>query len=185
MPDLREVKEFLSDTFGYIIAIVVAIVVFIYVVSFQQIVGDSMSPTLVGGDVAILSKITYKLFLPKRNDIVALKTDDGKLYVKRIIGLPGEEVHFMNNILYIDGTAYSENFLEGDVETNNFMLRDICKKDECPDNKIPDGMYLVLGDNREDSLDSRDHSLGLVPKKNLIGKSIFRIWPLNRMGVTK
>lgn len=183
--DLREVTEFFKDTFKYIIVIVIAIVIFLYVISFQQIFGNSMSPLLKDGDVAVLSKISYKLVNVKRNDVVALKTKDGKLYVKRIIGLPGEEIHYLNNILYINGTGYTEEFLESNVKTNNFMFVDICNIEDCPDGKIPEDMYLVLGDNRGDSLDSRDSSLGLIHKDQIIGKSLIKIWPLNEIKKTR
>lgn len=184
MPDLREVKEFIADTLGYIVVIIFTILVFVYVFSFQQVVGDSMSPVLKDGDIAVLSKITYKISSVKRNDVVALKTEDGKVYVKRIIGLPGESISYMDNILYINGETYGEGFLKENVNTNNFMFEDICSKEDCKDGVIPEDMYLVLGDNREDSLDSRDPSLGLVPKKNIIGKSLIKIWPLNKISKT-
>jgi len=184
MPDLRGFKEFLKDTLGYIIVIIVTILVFIYVFSFHQVIGNSMAPTLNEGDIAILSKINYRVFKIKRNDVVAIKTDSDKLLVKRIIGLPGEEIHFLDNILYINGKAYTEEFLKANVETNNFMFEDICTIDICPNGVIPADMYLVLGDNREDSLDSRDPSLGLVSKNNIIGKSLIRIWPLNKISKT-
>ena len=184
MPDLRGVKEFLKDTLGYIIVIIVTILVFVYVFSFHQVIGNSMSPTLNEGDIAVLSKISHRFFTIKRNDVVAIQTADDKLLVKRIIGLPGEEIHYLDNILYINGKAYTEEFLNSDVETNNFMFEDICSLSNCPDGVIPDDMYLVLGDNREDSLDSRDPSLGLVLKSDIIGKSLIRIWPLNKISKT-
>ena len=184
MPDLREVKEFLKDTLAYIIVIILTMLVFIYVFSFQQVIGNSMSPLLNDGDVAFLSKITYRISKVKRNDVIALKTNDGKVYVKRVIGLPGESISYMDNILYINNEPFTEEFLGEEVNTNNFMFEDICSKEDCPNGVIPDNMYLVLGDNREDSLDSRDSSLGLVPKDNIIGKSLIRIWPLNKISKT-
>jgi signal peptidase I len=184
MPDLREVKEFLKDTLAYIIVIILTMLVFIYVFSFQQVIGNSMSPVLNDGDVAFLSKITYRISKVKRNDVIALKTNDGKVYVKRVIGLPGESISYMDNILYINNEPFTEEFLGEEVNTNNFMFEDICSKEDCPNGVIPDNMYLVLGDNREDSLDSRDSSLGLVPKDNIIGKSLIRIWPLNKISKT-
>jgi signal peptidase I len=184
MPDLREFKEFLKDTLGYIIVIIVTVLVFIYVFSFHQVIGNSMSPTLREGDVAILSKINYRIFKIKRNDVVAIQTDNDKLLVKRIIGLPGEDIHYLDNILYINNQPYTEEFLKEDVETNNFMFEDVCPIDKCPNGVIPEDMYLVLGDNRGDSLDSRDPSLGLVSKKDIIGKSLIRIWPLNKISKT-
>ncbi len=184
MPDLREVKEFLKDTFAYIIVIILTMLVFIYVFSFQQVIGNSMSPVLNDGDVAFLSKITYRISRVKRNDVIALKTADGKVYVKRVIGLPGESISYMDNTLYINNEPFTEKFLDEEVNTNNFMFEDICSKEDCPNGVIPSNMYLVLGDNREDSLDSRDSSLGLVPKDNIIGKSLIRIWPLNKISKT-
>lgn len=184
MPDFREIKEFFKDTFAYIIAIVVTMLIFIYVFSFQQVIGNSMSPVLNDGDMAFLSKITYRISKVKRNDIIALKTEDGKVYVKRVIGLPGESISYMDNIFYINNEAFTEEFLSDEVETNNFMFEDICSIEDCPDGVIPENMYLVLGDNREDSLDSRDSSLGLIPKDNIIGKSLFRIWPLTKISKT-
>ena len=184
MPDLREVKEFLKDTLAYIIVIISTMLVFIYVFSFQQVIGNSMSPVLNDGDVAFLSKITYRISKVKRNDVIALKTNDGKVYVKRVIGLPGESISYMDNILYINNEPFTEEFIGEEVNTNNFMFEDICSKEDCPNGVIPDNMYLVLGDNREDSLDSRDPSLGLVPKDNIIGKSLIRIWPLNKISKT-
>ncbi|HOP65685.1 MAG TPA: signal peptidase I [Bacilli bacterium] len=184
MPDFRGVKEFFKDTLAYIIVIIGTIFIFVYVFSFHQTVGNSMAPNLKDGDVAALSKISYKLFSIKRNDVVAIETADSSFYVKRIIGLPGEEIHYLDNILYINGEAYSEEFLSDDVETNNFMFSDICSIEKCPDGVIPSDMYLVLGDNREDSLDSRDSSLGLVSKEDIVGKSLFIIWPLNRISKT-
>lgn len=184
MPDFREIKEFIKDTFGYIIVIIVTILVFVYVFSFHQVVGDSMAPLLNAGDVAVLSKINYKLFSVKRNDVVALIGEDSTLYVKRIIGLPGEDISFIDNILYINGKAYTEEFLDESIQTNNFYFEDICSIETCPDGVIPKDMYLVLGDNRKDSLDSRDPFLGLIPKSDIIGKSLFKIWPITKISKT-
>ena len=82
------------------------------------------------------------------------------------------------NWLYIDGKYIGEEYLEN-VETYDFSL------DELGYSKIPDDMYLVLGDNREDSLDSRDKSVGLISKEDIIGKVRVRIWPLNKIGIVK
>ena len=89
--DLRDIKEFLKDALKYIIAIVVILIVAIYVVSFQEVIGPSMNNTLKSGDITVVNKLVFRLRNIKRNEIVSLKKDD-KIMVKRIIGLPGEHI---------------------------------------------------------------------------------------------
>ena len=177
MWDFRGIIEFIKDTSVYIIVFVCVIIFYMFIMSFQGIVGNSMAPNLNDNELVVIAKFTTKIFGPRRFDIVSLKSSDGKLYTKRVIGLPNEEIHYLNNTLYVNGYIFNEKFLVKGTHTNSFYIKDICSKDLCPDGKIPDGYYLVLGDNRTDSLDSRDPSLGLVPKNNIIGKVIFRIWP--------
>lgn len=176
--DYRDIIEFFKDTFKYLIVLVVVLVIAIYVFTFQQIVGPSMTPTLNDGEIAILNKIVYKVGKIKRNDIVALKLDDGKFMVKRIIGLPGETIEYKNNILIINGDRFRETYLNN-VETADFKLSDLGY------DVIPDNMYLVLGDNRSDSMDSRDKRVGLIEKSHIVGRVKIRIWPLNKFSLVK
>jgi signal peptidase I len=140
-----------------------------------------MVPTLEEGDIIAVSKLSYKLSNVKRNDVVVVNVD-GKYYVKRIIGLPGEDIKYIKNVLYINDVPYTENFLDSDIETSGFTLDDVCKENECPDGVIPENKYLVLGDNRPESEDSRDKNFGLIDISEIKGKVIFRIWPLNSFG---
>ena len=172
--DWLSIKEFLKDTLKYIILIVTILFIVIYVVSLHQIVGTSMTPTLNNGDITILDKISYKFNNIKRNDIVSIYNEDSKYIVKRIIGLPGESVEYKNNKLYINGEEIKELYLENQI-TEDFKLNEIGYE------KIPEDMYFVLGDNRKDSLDSRDSSVGLINKSDILGKVRFRIWPLNKI----
>ncbi len=174
--DFRDIKEFLLDSATYIITVVVVILLVIYVVSLQQIVGSSMSPTLKNGDIVLLNKISYRFFKIKRFDVVVVNYSDEKYLVKRIIGLPGEYIEYKDNVLYVNEEAVDEKYLNN-INTNNFSL------EELGYDKIPDDMYLVLGDNREDSLDSRD--IGLVKKKEIIGKTFIRIWPITNFKLIK
>ena len=173
--DWLDIKEFIKDTFKYIIVIVVVLVLAIYVVSLQQVVGPSMSDTLNNNDIVLLDKISYRFTDIKRGDVVSLYYADTKYLIKRVIGLPGEYVEFQDNKLYIDNKYMDEDYLE-DVITDDFSLSELGY------DEIPEDMYLVLGDNREDSLDSRDASVGLIPKEDIIGKVRIRIWPLNKWG---
>jgi len=177
--DWLDIKEFFKDTFGYIIYIIIILLVAIYIVGLQQVVGPSMSPTLENGDILILDKVTYKIFDIKRNDIIAFYSSKSKYLIKRVIGKPGDYIEFINNQLYVNNQLVQEEYLPDDVITENFSLQDIGYS------VIPEDMYLVLGDNRENSSDSRDPEIGLIPKKDIIGKVRFRIWPLNQMKLVK
>lgn len=173
--DWLEIKEFFKDAFKYIILVIVVLVVAIYIVGLQQVVGPSMSPNLKSNDVLILDKISYKFSDIKRCEIVSLYYADTKYLIKRVIGLPGEYIEYKNNTLYIDGNMFKEEYLGNDIITDDFSIKDLGY------DKIPEDMYLVLGDNRQDSLDSRDPNVGLIKRNNIIGKVRARIWPLNKM----
>ena len=172
--DFRDITEFFRDAFKYIIVVIVVFLLLIFVVGLQQVVGPSMSPTLKEGNIIIVNKLVYRFKNIQRNDIVVLSQDE-KYMIKRVVGLPGDNIEYKDNYLYVNGVKYKEKFLSNDVVTKDFSLKDLGY------DKIPDNMYLVLGDNRENSLDSR--SYGLVSKKNIIGKTFIRIWPINNFKI--
>lgn len=178
--DLRDIKEFFRDFMGYIITFAVIIFIFTFVIAFHPIAGNSMTPNLEEGNIVAVNKFYHNLFDMKRNQIVIVKKES-KTYVKRIIGLPGERISFKNNVLYVNDQGYKENFL-GDVTTDDFLFEDICNKMDCPNSVIPEDYYLVLGDNRNDSMDSRNKKFGLVHKSEIQGMVIFKIWPINNLG---
>lgn len=169
--DLRDIKEFLKDALKYIIALAVILIVAIYVVSFQEVIGPSMNNTLKSGDITVVNKLVFRLRNIKRNEIVSLKKDD-KIMVKRIIGLPGEHIEYKDNILYVDGKKISDS---RSSSTKDFKLESIGY------DTIPKDMYLVLGDNRTNSSDSR--TFGLVKKSDIIGKVNIRIYPFNKIKI--
>lgn len=177
--DWLDIKEFFKDTFKYIIFIVVILFIAIYVVGLQQVVGPSMSPTLNNGDILILDKASYKFFNVKRNDVIALYSSKSKYLIKRVVGMPGEYIEFKNNQLYINNVLVEEEYLSDSVVTNDFSIRELGYE------TIPEDMYLVLGDNREDSSDSRDPEIGLIKKSDILGKVRLRIWPLNKFKFVK
>lgn|SRR5574344_654018 len=181
MPDFRNITEFFKDFMGYIIVLAVILFVFTFVISIAPIAGNSMNPTLNDGNLVIVTRFSYVFKEPQRNDIIIFKNQNNKKYVKRIIGLPGEKIDYLNGYLYINDETYKEYLIDG-TKTNNFMFSDICPSSKCPDGKIPEDKYLVLGDSRSDSQDSRDPLIGLVSKDEIIGKIVFRIWPFNDFG---
>lgn len=164
--DLRDITEFLRDSFKYILVIISVVFIFLYVVSFQQVVGPSMQTTLQEGNIVVISKLSYKFSNIKRGDILVFEYDGMKNLIKRVIGLPGETIEYKDNILYIDGKPYKEPYLD-DVITNDYTS-----------GVIEENHYILLGDNRENSMDSRD--IGAVDKKDIIGKVIFRAFPFKK-----
>ena len=184
MPDFRELTEFIKDAFVYIAIFLVIAFVFLFIVAVVPIAGNSMNPTLTDGNLTLSIRFVYIFSSPQRNDIVTFVDSNKKRYVKRVIGLPGESIDYLNGYLYINGESYVEQFIDGS-KTNNFMFVDICGVDECPDGKIPEDKYLVLGDNRPESQDSRDPEIGLISEKDIDGKILFRIWPIKQIGKIK
>ena len=131
-----------------------------------------MHPTLKDEELFILSKFNYRFTDVKRGDIISLKYANTKYLIKRVIGLPGENVYIKDSTLYINNEKFEESYISDELKYDDFYLKDLGY------DKIPENMYLVLGDNRVDSLDSRE--IGLIPKKDIIGKIALRFWPLNR-----
>lgn len=171
--DWLSIKEFFKDSLKYIIAIIILLFVITYVFSITQVVGTSMSPTLKDGDIVLVNKFKYRFMKIEREDIVSLKYADTKYLIKRVIGLPGENITITNNKLYINGKSYNEDYLSTELVYDNFKLSDLGVA------TIPEDMYLVLGDNRENSLDSR--KIGLIKKSDINGKISFRFWPVNQL----
>ena len=173
--DLRDVREFLIDTSKYAITILIILLIVVYVASLQQVVGPSMEPTLNNGEILILNKIQFRIFGISRGQIVSLEDNSSKYLIKRVIGIPGDHISYKDNQLYINNKAYDEPYLEDTVITEDFDLKDLGY------DTIPDNMYLVLGDNRSNSMDSR--TIGLIKKEDIIGKVLIRIFPLNKLKI--
>ena len=170
--DWLSIREFLLDSIKFFIVIFVVLILFLYVVSITQVVGNSMYPTLQNQEVLVLNKAIYRFSDVKRGDIISLSYADTKYLIKRVVGLPGDTIEFRDNTLYINGEVYEEDYLGDDVITDDFSLQDIGY------DVIPEDMYLVLGDNRQNSMDGRD--IGLIKKSDIIGKIALRFWPINR-----
>jgi len=167
-------KEWIKDI---LIAIVVAFLVlqFIKPTIVQE---HSMENTLVANDYLFISKQSYRLFGdPQRGDIIvfhsSLTTSDGseKLLVKRIIAIPGDTISITGGVVYINGEPQDEPYTK-DGYTNTEM-------DEV---YVPEGKLFCMGDNRQNSRDSRDSAIGLVDEDEVLGKAVFRLFPFSRIG---
>ena len=163
----KVVKEILS----YALIIILVLLFKHYIMSPIRVDGDSMNPTLKNGDIMLLNEIGKKSI--DRFDIVVIDTEEDVI-VKRVIGLPGETLEYKDGFLYINGKRTHDDFVS--------LTRDFTLESATGKKKIPSGYYFVMGDNRRNSLDSRDSRVGLVKKSNIIGKPIIRIWPLNKIG---
>lgn len=167
---MRIIKELIP----YVVIVLVVVLIRTFIATPVVVSGSSMDPTLKNGDIFILNKLATKY---NRDDIVvvdAIINGKKERIVKRIIALPGENIEYKDHILYIDGKRMIDDFKN---ITNDFSLEELEGTD-----KIPEGYYFVMGDNRRNSLDSRDSRIGLVKKEDIIGKPLFRIWPLNKIG---
>ena len=165
-------KKVIKELIPYVIIIIVVTLTRTYIATPVIVVGDSMLPTLKEGNILLLNKFDYKFNEIERYDIVVIKTEKEEL-IKRIIGLPGEHIEYKDSTLYINNKKYENKY---NFITDDFTLEEICDCDKIPENK-----YLVLGDNRGNSLDSRSKFLGLVDKKYIKGSTKISIWPMKKI----
>lgn len=163
-----------KEIYGYLLILLVVIFIKTFLVAPIRVNGESMMNTLKDKDIMILDKISYRFSPIKRFDIVVVKYKDEYL-IKRVIGLPGEKVEYKNNKLYIDGKLTKENFSH--KKTKNFTIESLESK------TVPDNMYFVVGDNRQNSLDSR--IIGFISEEQIKGKTSFTIFPFSRFGSKK
>lgn len=168
-----------------LIAFILAFVVRTYFFSPIVVDGPSMLPTLHDRDKMIVNKFIYRINEPERFDIVVFHATSQKDFIKRVIGLPGEHVKMEDGILYIDHEEVEETFFDEDkmdyeyLLTRDFNLENISGGYE----EIPEGQVLVLGDNRNNSTDSR--SIGLISIDEIVGKANLVFWPYNRIQYLK
>lgn len=153
-----------------LIAVVLALIIRFFLFQPFFIPSGSMEPTLTIGDRIIVNKIIYRFSEPKRGDIVVFKypVNPKRDFIKRLIGLPGETVEIKNSNVYINGKIIKQPWLPANLEYPDFGPV-----------KIPQGNYFMMGDNRNNSEDSR--YWGNLPQKNIIGKAMFIYWPFNRV----
>ncbi len=187
---VENTKKEKNELWEWIKALVIAFVIAVLIryILFTPIVvdGDSMMPTLKDGDRMIVNKIGYTIGKPDRFDIVVFHAPEGKDYIKRVIGLPGDTIEYKDDQLYINGKAYDEPYLdeyksqitEGTL-TQDFTLQEI---DPTLD-VIPEGYVFVMGDNRRYSKDSRH--IGIVSQDELIGNTSIIFWPIGDITIVK
>lgn len=174
-------KEIIKELAGWLLYIVLIIALTWTVVTFvvgqrTEVSGSSMETTLSDKDQLIVDKMTYRFRDPKRYDIVVFpyQYQDNTYYIKRIIGLPGETVQILSGMVYIDGMRLDEHYGNEVMENPGIAEEPLT---------LGEDEYFVLGDNRNNSSDSRASDVGLIHRKDLIGRAWIRVWPLSQIGV--
>lgn len=173
-------KEIIKELAGWLLYIVLIIAFTWCVVTFvgqrMEVSGSSMETTLSDKDQLIVDKMTYRFRDPKRYDIVVFpyQYQDNTYYIKRIIGLPGETVQILSGMVYIDGMRLDEHYGDEIMENPGIAEEPLT---------LGEDEYFVLGDNRNNSSDSRASDVGLIHRKDLIGRAWIRVWPLSQIGV--
>lgn len=161
---------------------VVLLLAFVYVWYFgQQVstVGDSMKPVLKNGDVVLVNRVVYNATRPKRGDIIVFRpkgNENSHYYIKRIIGLPGETVEIVENHVYINGEKLEEEYETTEIHDVGVLSEEM---------KLAGDEYFVLGDDRENSTDSRDADVGNVKREHIYGKAWFIVSPKDDFGFIK
>jgi signal peptidase I len=148
-----------------------------FVAQRTRVYGYSMTPTLNDADQLIVEKLSYHFTDPQRYDIIVFPYQYAKntFYVKRIIGLPGERIRIdYDGNIYINGKVLEEHYGKEVIEDPGIAATEI---------QLADDEYFLLGDNRNNSQDSRDPSVGPVKRKNLIGRVWLRLYPFSKFGL--
>ncbi|HEY4567312.1 signal peptidase I [Planococcaceae bacterium Storch 2/2-2] len=177
----NEVVEFIVM---FVVAIAIALAVRAFLFSAIIVDGVSMMPTLEHQDRMIVNKINYRISDPKRFDVIVFHAPEGTDYIKRVIGLPGDEIEYKDDKLYINGKLYEEPYLEPhyDGTLKGSLTEDFTLEQKLGMTKVPEDHLFVLGDNRRQSNDSRNVSVGFVPIEDVVGTTKFIFWPLQDFG---
>jgi signal peptidase I len=174
---ISQPKEQRSGFFRFVVdvleTLVLAVVLFVSInlISARiRVDGDSMNPTLISGEYVIVNRVSYRLGSPQRGDIIVFHfpRDPREEYIKRVIGLPGDQVEINQGQVYVNGQPLDESYLK--VKTNYSGTW-----------QVPEGQLFVLGDNRNNSSDS--HDWGTVPMDYVVGKAILVYWPPPEWGL--
>jgi len=178
--------EFLQSL---VIAICIAVVLYLFIVTPNQIQGNSMIPNFYEGDIILTNKLSNWLgdtefgksigLNYKRGDVIVYQKPGLSDHVKRIIAVPGDRVAVRDGFVYINNKKLVEEYLPPATFTRGATFIE----EEGESKVVPEGTFFVMGDNRNDSLDSRYNEIGFVDKNWVKGKVILIYWPINRFGI--
>ncbi len=166
---VEDVKSWLRDI---IFAVGTAIFIVIFVIQPVKVEGTSMQPRLVDQERIFVNRFIYRFSEIHRGDIVVFwyPRDRSKSFIKRVVGVPGDEVEIRYGSVYVNGLRVDEPYLKLEFRDHESLRKEI----------IPVDHFFVLGDHRNSSNDSRNW--GYVPRELIYGKAVFRYWPMSRIG---
>lgn len=173
------IKEILSTSLYLLVVLCLTYLVITFVGQRTQVIGSSMETTLSDGDNLIVDKISYRLRDPKRFDIIVFPFQyaDQTYYIKRIIGMPGETVQIDDDgHIFINGEILEETYGREIIQNPGRASEPIT---------LLEDEYFVMGDNRNNSSDSRDPSVANISREDIIGRAFVRIWPISKFGILK
>lgn len=173
----RAVAAFFDFLQGIVVVLALLVMVYLFIMSPQEINGASMEPNFHNGEFILTNKILYKFRPPRRGEVIIFKSPANKEvdYIKRIIGLPGDNVCLRSNSFYVNDQKVEEPYLAPNTPIfgASYLAENQCTV-------VPPGSYFVAGDNRPHSSDSRE--FGPIAENDFIGTAIFRYWPFSQMG---
>jgi signal peptidase I len=170
-------KEVLKTVIYFLILLLVSLFIVTFIGQRTVVDGKSMENTLSDKDNLIVDKISYRFKAPKRFDVIVFPYQKRNYFIKRIIGLPGETVYIdEEGNIFINDVLLSENFGKERINDPGIASNPIV---------LGEDEYFVLGDNRNDSFDSRYYEVGNIKKENIIGRAWLRIYPFNKIGFVK
>ncbi|MFD0051125.1 signal peptidase I [Actinomycetes bacterium NPDC127524] len=174
-------KEIFSWVKALAIAVILAFVIRTYIFAPIVVDGESMMPTLQDHERIVLNKFGTKINDISRFDIVVFHATKEKDFIKRVIGLPGDHIEYRNDTLYVNGKKYKEPYLDkykkqmsGEPLTADFSLEDVTGS-----TTVPKGQLFVMGDNRQNSMDSRE--IGTISVDKIVGKAGLVYWPIKEI----
>ena len=175
-------RSILGELLSWIVYIVIVVILSLGIITFvgqrTKVSGHSMETTLSDGDNLIVDKISYRFRDPERFEIIVFpfQYEEHTYYIKRIIGLPGETVQVIDGYVYINGEMLDENYGLEVMDDPGIAAEPIT---------LGEDEYSVLGDNRNHSSYSRDPSVGVLHRDDIMGRAWIRIWPFDKFGVIK
>ncbi|NLA57291.1 MAG: signal peptidase I [Firmicutes bacterium] len=163
-------REYLE---AFVIAVVLALFIITFIAQSFIVQGRSMEPTLFDGERLLVDKLTYRFRPPRAGEIVVFRypADPSRKFIKRIIGVPGDEIMIRDTVVYVNGKPLKEDYITAPTYG------------DWGPRKVPRNSYFVLGDNRNNSDDSRFPDVGFVGRELIMGRAVARYWPLPAIGI--
>jgi signal peptidase I len=160
-------KELWDWVRSILIAVILAVLIRLFLFEVFVVEGRSMHPTLQEAERLMVNKVIYRFDQPKTGDVVVFEFEPGRDFIKRVIGVGGNRVEIRNGLVYIDDQVLAEPYLPDNIEMHDFGPVE-----------VPQGYFFLMGDYRQNSMDSRDPRVGFVSLDHLKGRAFFIFWPL-------